>query len=1313
MKQIIQKIYNKRTDYSHSDQATTTANALDILSSGIYTEEERFIFELLQNAVDSYEPALNFTLDVRIVLQNNYLIFLHNGTVFSERDIAGLCDIGNSNKMHDAKKIGYKGIGFKSVFLHSDDVTVMSGDSFFKFDKKACQNIAKEKWPDEDGVKMPWQIIPILTEKPCDIDVEGYNVATFIKINPLRKELLKKKIGKLLSDSRFMLFLKVENLHITFFDEEKAIISLGKSFEDGMLSIYQNDELISKWLIHSDDIKLTKDVKEALVHDQKTPDKLKDSESVEISFAISLDQNNKIVPIENAVVYTYLPTSFSFGFNFLVNANFITDAGRQQLIKDCEWNKFIFANIPSLYLKWIENEIGKKHKNWYEVLPCISSKDDEISIVYSSALENAINTIPFVQTIKGESIIIEAALVDLIGLDKAVSKKVYDNFIQEQISTDVSHATLVSNDATNALSNFGIKTLTFSHLIKFLELSDIYLKSIRKNAASLIKFYQWLQQKSEEKGSDFKHQISYSKIVPDEDDILTEPVNLFFPSNYRDENSLAEDAKVMNPSLFESLTEELKDCLQELGVQEMSNLSVIENVLCKDGYINEDNAIEIVRFIFDSEKKEKILDNLSDQKKKEIKVLTFSGKLIKACEAFLDKTYGTEINLPESVASSFFVSNKYIRNYDNTIDWQIFFRKLHANTEINIIERPFEKGTDIYNSLSTYVEYCTEHEKKYGLYPIHKTGLYVHKFISAQLPPILSFETGCERESWKYDLYKFIWTEIMKKPIALNDRRDYIAGHTGFNYYAYGYLKDNVEGHRYLGEFLIQYLIRKRKLLPGNDGSLHYASDLLAPSDLNWQVFGNYALMLSLDSNLDDSWLDFIQFKNHLSIYEYLEVLEKISFDDSPTMISENRGRIHRIYGLMADEGWDLNEGSNNFNIFHEWGKTHKILSKDGSFELPENLYLLSPKLSGIELENHVSVTSALLRNNRFYNLMHALGVNFVETHSVEGLEDAEKDLEIQNDIKRKSEFLTLLASSDEFNETTWEVALAETQNKINDISIYNVPEILVKYGNQLFPKLIYVKDSDFYYTGNFRPSIQELLSEDLTKALGIPKKNLSIFLTILRMKDFNEILDYMEYKGFDIQFISRQGDLVVSNDPKRPIGDVEGEDYYGGLSKAQMIEALETARTEILSKLEQDGYDISNWSLDGPTCINGVTKDGVEYPLVVHSNVWGKPTSFTAEDWPQLLKDNAMFVVKSSEGIGTIRFRDALMSREKIRISFDTANLEIQHHITELAQLFKFFKGLNFNFGSYIQPLMSKWERFMAPEKQTGELPESSILPE
>ena len=47
---------------------------------------------------------------------------MHNGAAFTETDIEGLSDVGNGSKTTNAKKVGYKGIGFKSVFMKSTQV---------------------------------------------------------------------------------------------------------------------------------------------------------------------------------------------------------------------------------------------------------------------------------------------------------------------------------------------------------------------------------------------------------------------------------------------------------------------------------------------------------------------------------------------------------------------------------------------------------------------------------------------------------------------------------------------------------------------------------------------------------------------------------------------------------------------------------------------------------------------------------------------------------------------------------------------------------------------------------------------------------------------------------------------------------------------------------------------------------------------------------------------------------------------------------------------------------------------------------------
>lgn len=201
-----------------------------MLSSGIYTEEERFIFELIQNAVDAFEDEFGERLRIRIAIQNDYIVFMHNGAPFSKRDIKGLCSVGNGNKKDNVKKIGYKGIGFKSVFMHSQEVTILSNETVFRFDKNHWSNFKfNGKTEDEFGRKyrLPWQIIPIVSEeKPISIDTKGFNVITFIKSENIKS--IGTKVERMLSNSNFLLFLGQNSISIEYINNGNVLKTLNK-----------------------------------------------------------------------------------------------------------------------------------------------------------------------------------------------------------------------------------------------------------------------------------------------------------------------------------------------------------------------------------------------------------------------------------------------------------------------------------------------------------------------------------------------------------------------------------------------------------------------------------------------------------------------------------------------------------------------------------------------------------------------------------------------------------------------------------------------------------------------------------------------------------------------------------------------------------------------------------------------------------------------------------------------------------------------------------------------------------------------------
>ena len=89
---FIRDLQKRRCNYNHPDQATSQANSLVLLSSGIYTEEERFVFELLQNAVDAHSEKSNL-LDVKMIIKEGYFIYLR--TPISRRYSSSFLDVAS------------------------------------------------------------------------------------------------------------------------------------------------------------------------------------------------------------------------------------------------------------------------------------------------------------------------------------------------------------------------------------------------------------------------------------------------------------------------------------------------------------------------------------------------------------------------------------------------------------------------------------------------------------------------------------------------------------------------------------------------------------------------------------------------------------------------------------------------------------------------------------------------------------------------------------------------------------------------------------------------------------------------------------------------------------------------------------------------------------------------------------------------------------------------------------------------------------------------------------------------------------------
>jgi len=264
IKETIESLYITNTNYSDPSQATNQAESLKSLSNDLYTDANRFVYELLQNADDS--AVERKSVDVVIKVFNDTLILAHTGKAFSPRDVKGLCSINNGTKKSDTSKTGFKGIGFKSVFGQSNKVTIFSNNEYFKFDANYSFGW-KEEWKKEGNQKQwqidndrdflyPWQIIPIyigLGNDELDSGVKDFlssgdwNVATIIKV--IKKEEIEKAIKGLSSNVNMFLFLK--KINSIKFQIDSAITTIAIDRYENELVLKKDTQTVANWLINT------------------------------------------------------------------------------------------------------------------------------------------------------------------------------------------------------------------------------------------------------------------------------------------------------------------------------------------------------------------------------------------------------------------------------------------------------------------------------------------------------------------------------------------------------------------------------------------------------------------------------------------------------------------------------------------------------------------------------------------------------------------------------------------------------------------------------------------------------------------------------------------------------------------------------------------------------------------------------------------------------------------------------------------------------------------------------------------------------
>lgn len=420
---LIRKIFEETG--STSRDAKNTSNALHAIMGDLYTESERFIFELLQNADD--QPQEGSLVNVTLKTLNEDLLFLHSGKPFSVADVESISSIGDSTKKNDSEKQAIKVSDSNLFFLKQKLYTSIPAIFHLHLTRNHPSILTKKTWIQFHGKSNLFGKKDIVFPKRYKRNL-CFSAPVGIALNVDHQNIIKydKIITTLLSKPRFALFLR--NIgHIRFESTKGDVIEIQKSINGNTVRLSSN-EITEDWIIKDYTIRIPEETQEALQNEKLVPKKLKEATKTKITFAAKIIEG-KVVPVQDAVLFTYLPTKVNdFGFKFLVNADFLTTASRESIHFKNTWNRFLFGQIGALLVDWVKSLAD------YDGALCLLPKekydgDNLLTLDFYNSFQKSASELDFIKGQNGNLITQDRIMIDKSGLSKIIGKDLFCSII--------------------------------------------------------------------------------------------------------------------------------------------------------------------------------------------------------------------------------------------------------------------------------------------------------------------------------------------------------------------------------------------------------------------------------------------------------------------------------------------------------------------------------------------------------------------------------------------------------------------------------------------------------------------------------------------------------------------------------------------------------------------------------------------------------------------------------------------------------------------------------------------------------------------
>jgi len=310
----------------------------------------RQLLELLQNADDEAENIENPS--VLIKLEQNRLIIANNGIPFSKGGILSLMYSNNSPKIKRQKKIGYKGLGFRSILNWSQSIGIRSGQFSIKFSKENATSFLQKLLENHPNFKRDVieastenEQYPIATlavpkwKETYDIDTSEYDTYVILDFST---DKVRQDIQQQINELHMEVALFLNNLREIKLEspERNETIARISPEDDDYEEIQLQDKNSTvtdskKWRIFASTGELPKELRQNEMTKQ-----------FEYDLRIAVSEN-----IDDGInrLFSFFPTEVKFPFPAIIHGTFDLDGNRNHLNLN-DVNKFLLEKLAELMI---------------------------------------------------------------------------------------------------------------------------------------------------------------------------------------------------------------------------------------------------------------------------------------------------------------------------------------------------------------------------------------------------------------------------------------------------------------------------------------------------------------------------------------------------------------------------------------------------------------------------------------------------------------------------------------------------------------------------------------------------------------------------------------------------------------------------------------------------------------------------------------------------------------------------------------------------------------------------------------------------